>query len=147
MIIEKKYYFYAAHRNKSAGEKCGRIHGHTYDVICHFKFNDMKDGITMLFSDIDKVTEPIINKVVKPLKESISLLFPKDQLVSVGQIQDSVAFHKENPFIWFTKVFDIFFPGFFYFLFIFKRHLLSILRLFTFSSNGIILITHLDFLP
>ena len=62
MIIEKKYHFYAAHRNKQAGEKCGRIHGHTYDVICHFKFNEIKDGVTMLFSDIDKVVEPIIKQ-------------------------------------------------------------------------------------
>jgi 6-pyruvoyl-tetrahydropterin synthase len=60
--IEKKYHFYAAHRNKNAGEKCGRIHGHTYDVVCHFKFNEMKDGVTMLFSDIDKVVEPIIKQ-------------------------------------------------------------------------------------
>jgi 6-pyruvoyl-tetrahydropterin synthase len=62
MIIQKKYYFYAAHRNKKAGEKCGRIHGHTYDVVCHFKFNEIKDGVTMLFSDIDKVVEPIIKQ-------------------------------------------------------------------------------------
>ena len=36
--IEKKYYFYAGHRNKQAGEKCGRLHGHTYDVKCIFEF-------------------------------------------------------------------------------------------------------------
>lgn len=60
MKIQKKYHFYAAHRNKSAGEKCGRIHGHTYDVICDFEFNEIKDGITMLFSDIDAKVEPII---------------------------------------------------------------------------------------
>jgi len=60
--IEKKYHFYAAHRNKNAGEKCGRIHGHTYDVVCHFKFNEMKNGVTMLFSDIDKVVEPIVKQ-------------------------------------------------------------------------------------
>jgi 6-pyruvoyl-tetrahydropterin synthase len=29
MIITKKYYFYAGHRNKNAGKKCGRLHGHT----------------------------------------------------------------------------------------------------------------------
>ena len=55
MIIEKKYYFYAAHRNLSAGEKCGKIHGHTYDVVCYFKFDKIENGITMLFSDIDKI--------------------------------------------------------------------------------------------
>lgn len=42
MIIQKKYHFYAAHRNKAGGEKCGRIHGHTYDVVCYFKFEKIK---------------------------------------------------------------------------------------------------------
>lgn len=63
MVIEKKYHFYAAHRNKLAGEKCGRIHGHTYDVLCYFKFNEINDGgVTCLFSDIDKLVEPIIKE-------------------------------------------------------------------------------------
>ena len=61
MIIEKKYHFYAAHRNKAAGEKCGRIHGHTYNVKCFFRFEQMNEGgITCLFSDIDKLVEPVI---------------------------------------------------------------------------------------
>jgi len=63
MKIEKKYYFYAGHRNKSAGIKCGRIHGHTYDVVCTFDFeSSFVDGISMLFSDIDKKVEPIIKE-------------------------------------------------------------------------------------
>jgi 6-pyruvoyl-tetrahydropterin synthase len=62
MIIEKKYHFYAAHRNKEAGVKCGRLHGHTYNVICHFKFTELTNGVTMLFSDIDKIVEPIIKQ-------------------------------------------------------------------------------------
>ena len=62
MIIEKKYHFYAAHRNKEAGEKCGRLHGHTYNDVCHFKFNEIKNGLTMLFSDIDKIVEPIVKQ-------------------------------------------------------------------------------------
>lgn len=62
MVVEKKYHFYAAHRNKSAGIKCGRLHGHTYEVICSFKFEKLENGITMLFSDIDKIVEPIIKK-------------------------------------------------------------------------------------
>lgn len=60
--IEKQYHFYAAHRNKSAGEKCGRLHGHTYNVKCKFDFPEITNGITMLFSDIDKVCEPIIKQ-------------------------------------------------------------------------------------
>lgn len=78
MIIEKKYHFYAAHRNKNAGEKCGRIHGHTYDVVCHFKFNEIKDGVTMLFSDIDKVVEPIIKQY-----DHYFLLYREDSLCDV----------------------------------------------------------------
>ena len=58
--IKKTYHFYAGHRNKSAGEKCGRLHGHTYNVVCHFKFNQMTNGVPMLFSDIDEKVEPII---------------------------------------------------------------------------------------
>ncbi len=60
--IEKKYHFYAGHRNKKAGEKCGRLHGHTYNVVCTFKFDEIVNGVTMLFSDIDKVVEPIIKQ-------------------------------------------------------------------------------------
>lgn len=78
MIIEKKYHFYAAHRNKNAGEKCGRIHGHTYNVVCHFKFNEIKDGVTMLFSDIDKVVEPIIKQY-----DHYFLLYREDSLCDV----------------------------------------------------------------
>ena len=76
--MEKKYHFYAAHRNKNAGEKCGRIHGHTYDVVCHFKFNEMKDGVTMLFSDIDKVVEPIIKQY-----DHHFLLYKQDNLCDI----------------------------------------------------------------
>ena len=78
MIIEKKYHFYAAHRNKNAGEKCGRIHGHTYNVVCHFKFNEIKDGVTMLFSDIDKIVEPIIKQY-----DHYFLLYREDSLCDV----------------------------------------------------------------
>lgn len=75
MKIEKKYHFYAAHRNKEAGEKCGRLHGHTYNVICHFKFNELTNGLTMLFSDIDKIVEPIIKQY-----DHYLLLYKEDTL-------------------------------------------------------------------
>lgn len=59
--VEKKYHMYCAHRNKNAGEKCGRIHGHTYDIKCYFEFNNINEaGVTVLFSDIDLLVEPII---------------------------------------------------------------------------------------
>jgi 6-pyruvoyl-tetrahydropterin synthase len=65
MIIKKTYHFYAAHRNKGAGEKCGRIHGHTYDVVLHFKYQPSdidSNGVTCLFSDLDAGAEPIIKE-------------------------------------------------------------------------------------
>lgn len=81
MIIEKKYHFYAAHRNKAGGIKCGRIHGHTYDVKCHFKFKEINEsGISCLFSDIDKLVEPIIKEYCHWL-----LLHEKDSLVAILQ--------------------------------------------------------------
>ncbi len=106
MIIEKKYYFYAAHRNKSAGEKCGKIHGHTYDVVCQFAFNEIKDGITMLFSDIDKLVEPIIKQY-----DHTFLLWKEDPLVTVLEINNEpfteLPFETsaENMSIWlFTEI-------------------------------------------
>lgn len=81
MVIEKKYHFYAAHRNKGGGIKCGRIHGHTYDVKCHFKFKEInQSGISCLFSDIDKLVEPIIKEYCHWL-----LLHEKDSLVDILQ--------------------------------------------------------------
>ena len=84
MVIEKKYHFYAAHRNKGGGIKCGRIHGHTYDVKCHFKFTEINEsGISFLFSDIDKLVEPIIKEYCHWL-----LLYEKDSLVNVLQMEN-----------------------------------------------------------
>lgn len=81
MVIEKKYHFYAAHRNKGGGIKCGRIHGHTYYVKCHFKFKEINEsGISCLFSDIDKLVEPIIKEYCHWL-----LLHEKDSLVDILQ--------------------------------------------------------------
>jgi 6-pyruvoyl-tetrahydropterin synthase len=76
--IEKKYHFYAAHRNKEAGWKCGRIHGHTYNVVCHFRFTELNNGITILFSDIDKIVEPIIKQY-----DHYLLLYSEDSLVDI----------------------------------------------------------------
>lgn len=82
MNIIKKYHFYAAHRNKAAGEKCGRIHGHTYDVLCHFKFTTLNEaGVTCLFSDIDKMVEPIIKSHCHWF-----LIYEKDPLVEMLEL-------------------------------------------------------------
>lgn len=79
--IAKTYHFYAGHRNKKAGEKCGRLHGHTYNVKCIFEFSKMKDGVTMLFSDIDKIVEPIIKQY-----DHYFLLYEKDPLCELLEL-------------------------------------------------------------
>lgn len=82
MKIEKKYHFYAAHRNKGGGEKCGRIHGHTYEVICDFKFTEINEsGVTVLFSDIDAKVEPIVKGFCHWF-----LLYEKDPLCDVLEL-------------------------------------------------------------
>tara|TARA_R110002051_G_scaffold97960_1_gene168063 strand:+ start:1735 stop:2124 length:390 start_codon:yes stop_codon:yes gene_type:complete len=78
MKIEKTYHFYAGHRNKKAGEKCGRLHGHTYNVKCIFEFTKMTNGLTMLFSDIDKIVEPIVKQY-----DHYFLLYEKDNLCEI----------------------------------------------------------------
>ena len=99
--IEKKYYFYAGHRNVNAGEKCGRPHGHTYDVKCTFAFSEMNNGVTMLFSDIDKLAEPIIKEY-----DHYFILAEDDPLVNIFELENEkykvVPFETsaENMAIW-----------------------------------------------
>jgi 6-pyruvoyl-tetrahydropterin synthase len=101
--IEKKYHFYAAHRNKNADEKCGRIHGHTYEVKCFFEFDNIneKSGVTFLFSDIDKLVEPIIKDYCHWF-----LLFENDPLCEIldlaGESYKSMPFETsaENMSLW-----------------------------------------------
>jgi len=108
MKIEKKYHFYAAHRNKNAGEKCGRIHGHTYDVKCFFTFTQELNeaGVTCLFSDIDAQVEPIVKGYCHWF-----LLYEKDPLVELLELADEPIIKlpfetsAENMSIWlFTRI-------------------------------------------
>jgi|TARA_R100001509_G_C4716817_1_gene165219 6-pyruvoyl-tetrahydropterin synthase len=89
--IQKKYYFYAGHRNISAGEKCSRLHGHTYDVKCIFNFDSMENGVTVLFSDIDKLVEPIIKYY-----DHYFLLHDKDKMCVVFDMHNEP--YRELPF-------------------------------------------------
>lgn len=81
IVIERKYHFYAGHRNKQAGVKCGRLHGHTYDVIVHIKPEKLNNGIGVLFSEIDNKIEPIIKKY-----DHYLLLHEKDTLCNVLEL-------------------------------------------------------------
>lgn len=103
MLIEKKYHFYAAHRNKGAGEKCGRIHGHTYNVKIWLNTEE-KDasGVTILFSDIDAKIEPIIKEY-----DHYFILNQDDKLCEILNLANepykSVPFETslENLCVWF----------------------------------------------
>jgi 6-pyruvoyltetrahydropterin/6-carboxytetrahydropterin synthase len=105
--VDKKYHFYAAHRNHAGGLKCGRIHGHTYEVKCYFKFDKINEGgITCLFSDIDKLVEPIIKDYCHWF-----LLYEKDPLVDLLTLANepyiSLPFETsaENMSMWlFTRI-------------------------------------------
>lgn len=81
MIIERKYHFYAGHRNKEAGIKCGRLHGHTYDVVVHIRPEILTNGIGILFSDIDEKVEPIIKEY-----DHYLLLNEKDTLCEILEL-------------------------------------------------------------
>jgi 6-pyruvoyltetrahydropterin/6-carboxytetrahydropterin synthase len=62
--IEKKYHFYAGHRNEKLKDKCYNLHGHTYYLTMTFNLPyDPYSGVTMLFSDIDKLVKPIIKEL------------------------------------------------------------------------------------
>ena len=104
LFIEKKYHFYAGHRNRKAGEKCGRLHGHTYEVMCRFQFTNLDNGITMLFSDIDEKVEPIIKEY-----DHYFIFNQEDELVDImknmGEPLQEVPFDTsaENMAIWFFK--------------------------------------------
>tara|TARA_R110000744_G_scaffold45241_4_gene100480 strand:- start:1520 stop:1918 length:399 start_codon:yes stop_codon:yes gene_type:complete len=78
MKVVKKYHFYAAHRNESAGAKCGRLHGHTYHVKVHLDFPRWKNNITILFQEIDEKCEGVIK-----FYDHFLLLYINDPLAKV----------------------------------------------------------------
>lgn len=61
MIIEKKYKFYAAHRNEELHDKCRNLHGHRYEVRCFFRVT-RKGSISTLFGDFDDLIEPFLKR-------------------------------------------------------------------------------------
>lgn len=87
--IERKYHFYAAHRNLNAGAKCARIHGHTYRVSCIFEFES--DGITKLFEQLDAVVTPILKEY-----DHYFLLQKEDPLCDLLSSVDEL--YRELPF-------------------------------------------------
>lgn len=57
MKIEKKFRFYAAHRNETIQDKCNSLHGHTYHITCVFdvKRDPSNPSISQLFSAYDAI--------------------------------------------------------------------------------------------
>ena len=63
MRIERNYHFYASHRLHTApdGHKCKSWHGHTYHVKIEVETGaEKQNGVSMFFSDIDRIIDPII---------------------------------------------------------------------------------------
>ena len=57
MQIEKKFHFYAAHRNETLVDKCFNVHGHLYRVTCIFSVTRdiLNPHITQLFAQYDVI--------------------------------------------------------------------------------------------
>ena len=63
VIIQKRYKFYAAHRNELLeGSKCERLHGHRYGVAVNFRVerDPSSPAVTTLFEDLDKHVDRLI---------------------------------------------------------------------------------------
>jgi 6-pyruvoyltetrahydropterin/6-carboxytetrahydropterin synthase len=60
--VTKKFRFYAAHRNPEAGRKCASIHGHRYGLSVTVQ-HPMAGSVSILFADIEKVVDPIIEQM------------------------------------------------------------------------------------
>lgn len=59
MIIEKKFHFYAGHRNETLEGKCFSPHGHLYRVTLSFavRRDPENPSVTQLFSSFDPIQE------------------------------------------------------------------------------------------
>ncbi|WP_068546540.1 6-carboxytetrahydropterin synthase QueD [Thalassotalea crassostreae] len=64
--IYKEFTFEAAHKlpNVPDGHKCGRLHGHSYNVRIHLKGTvDKNSGWFIDFSDVKTIFKPIYNQL------------------------------------------------------------------------------------
>ena len=59
MLIERRYHFYAAHRNLGLGGKCARLHGHRYGIAVKVKVERGRHGVGIAFEDIDARLAPV----------------------------------------------------------------------------------------
>jgi 6-pyruvoyltetrahydropterin/6-carboxytetrahydropterin synthase len=121
ITIERKYHFYAAHRNELLNDKCRNIHGHTYYVTVELAFAevDSKSGVTILFSEIDTRIEPIIKQldhcflihIEDPLLKYLTLYEKecKDDLKMMGFIYPT-SVENISGWIW-GQIYKLSLPG------------------------------------
>lgn len=76
--ITRKYRFYSAHRNKSAGAKCSRIHGHRYRLRVICEFESLNESVGMMFDEINRCVDPIVDRL-----DHRFILWDQDPLVPI----------------------------------------------------------------
>jgi 6-pyruvoyltetrahydropterin/6-carboxytetrahydropterin synthase len=93
--ITRRYHFEAAHflPKVPEGHKCKRMHGHNYEIEVTVAKPLGKDGFLMDFADLDKLVQPIIDKIDhRTLNDIKGLENPTAELI--GQwFMDKLAKH------------------------------------------------------
>jgi 6-pyruvoyltetrahydropterin/6-carboxytetrahydropterin synthase len=85
MLIERRYRFYAAHRNLGLGGKCARLHGHRYGIAVKVKVARGKHGVGIAFEEIDALLAPVFAAF-----DHRTLLHCDDPLAISGTIEGAV---------------------------------------------------------
>lgn len=87
MLIERRYHFYAAHRNVGLKDKCARLHGHRYGVAVLLRLPYSGNGVTMKFDLIDASLKPIFDRL-----DHMTLLDETDPLAAALGSAQTVLF-------------------------------------------------------
>lgn len=87
MLIERRYRFYAAHRNLGLGGKCSRLHGHRYGVSVVVAVERGAHGVGIKFEDIDAKLAPVFDSF-----DHRTLLHDADPLAKSGVIDGAIVF-------------------------------------------------------
>ncbi len=81
----KRYQFEAAHQlpNVKPGHKCGRMHGHSFQVILHARTSIESKSISIDYDEIDRIWNPIHQEVnYKCLNDINGLQNPTSELLA-----------------------------------------------------------------
>lgn len=65
MILSCDFHYDAAHRlpNVPLGHKCGRLHGHTYQLTVYINGPVRDDGFVIDFADVKNAVKPVIDQL------------------------------------------------------------------------------------